>query len=186
MVALFALRGAVFLYQGEELGLPQARIPFERLQDPYAVASYVGDSGRDGARTPMPWTDQQPMGGFTTATETWLPIDPAHLAGAVSVQEADPSSYLAFTRHLIALRKAHPALRVGDIAVLDAADPVLALLRTTDTERIAVVINLGPEPAAFRLACLQGGALLDCRLAAELQGDQISLPPYGGAMVRLR
>ena len=63
-------------------------MPFERLQDPFAIAAYAGGPGRDGARTPMPWTSDAPMGGFTTAADAWLPMDPAHLPLAIERQEA--------------------------------------------------------------------------------------------------
>jgi len=64
MLLLIALRGNVFLYQGEELGLPQAEVPFERLQDPEAIANWPETQGRDGARTPMPWQAQARSGGL--------------------------------------------------------------------------------------------------------------------------
>jgi alpha-glucosidase len=185
MAALFALRGTVFIYQGDELGLPQARVPFERLKDPYALSSYVGDAGRDGARTPMPWSPDAPMAGFTTASETWLPIDPDHPALAPSVQESDPHSHLAATRRLIALRKAHPALRIGGIEVLEAEAPVLAVLRTQAAERVICAINLGGEARRFSHQALAGGALLETGLEASLAGAHLDLPPFGGAMVHL-
>jgi alpha-glucosidase len=185
MAALFSLRGTIFVYQGEELGLPQARVPFERLCDPYALSSYVGDAGRDGARTPMPWSDTEPMAGFTTACDTWLPIDPDHPPFAPSVQARDPASHLAVTRRLIALRKAHPALRVGDIEVHEAPPQVLALLRTAGDERIFCVVNLGAEPTTFRHTALVGGAVLDSGLQASLHGRRLDLPSYGAAMVVL-
>ena len=52
---LTSLRGSVCIYQGEELGLTEADIPFERLQDPYGIAFWPEFKGRDGCRTPMPW-----------------------------------------------------------------------------------------------------------------------------------
>ena len=90
---LMALRGNVFVYQGEELGLPQADVPFERLQDPEAIANWPLTLGRDGARTPMPWVSGAVNAGFSEV-EPWLPVDPAHLPLAVDAQEADPASTL--------------------------------------------------------------------------------------------
>jgi alpha-glucosidase len=184
MAALFALRGAIFLYQGEELGLSQATIPFERLRDPYAVTAYVGDAGRDGARTPMPWTSEPPMAGFTTAPDAWLPIDPAHLPYAVSAQLGDPGSMLAFTRRLIALRKAHSALRIGKISHHPAPEGVLALRRAEGEEAVWCVINLGEQPAVFRHPELRGGVLLNTGLRADLAGDRLDLPALGGGFLQ--
>ena len=64
MLLLMCLRGNVFLYQGEELGLPQADVPFERLRDPEAIANWPETQGRDGARTPMPWRSDAPQRGL--------------------------------------------------------------------------------------------------------------------------
>ncbi|MEO0881083.1 MAG: alpha-amylase family glycosyl hydrolase, partial [Pseudomonadota bacterium] len=91
---LACLRGNVFLYQGDELGLPQADVPFERLQDPEAIANWPLTLGRDGARTPMPWTRNAPHAGFSTAADTWLPGDPRHAALSADAQETDPGSVL--------------------------------------------------------------------------------------------
>ncbi|HEY5290261.1 MAG TPA: alpha-amylase family glycosyl hydrolase, partial [Caulobacteraceae bacterium] len=89
MAALLCMPGTIFLFQGEELGLPQAEVPFDRLADPFAIASWTGGAGRDGARTPMPWTREEPSAGFSAAAETWLPLDPRHRALAAEVQDAD-------------------------------------------------------------------------------------------------
>jgi alpha-glucosidase len=150
MLLLMCLRGNIFLYQGEELGLPQAEVPFERLRDPEAIANWPETQGRDGARTPMPWTGGAPHGGFSTA-EPWLPLDAAHLLLAVDRQEADPGSTLAFTRRLIALRKAQPALRTGAFRPVEAPSPLLAFERGEGEERLLCVFNLGEEEADWPL-----------------------------------
>src|SRR6185312_11941859 len=77
LALLMCLRGNVFLYQGEELGLPQASVPFEKLRDPEAIANWPLTQGRDGARTPMPWDGKLLNAGFSTA-EPWLPIPVEH------------------------------------------------------------------------------------------------------------
>jgi alpha-glucosidase len=154
MLLLVALRGNIFLYQGEELGLPQADVPFERLQDPEAILNWPETLGRDGARTPMPWAAREVQAGFSSG-EPWLPIDPAHLPLAVDRQEADPASVLHLTRHLIALRKRHPALRTGSIRPVDVPPPLLGFERGEG--RLLCVFNLGeatvhwPVPAGWRV-----------------------------------
>ncbi|WP_225421325.1 alpha-glucosidase family protein [Sphingomonas parva] len=150
MLLLVALRGNVFLYQGEELGLEQAEVPFERLQDPEAIANWPETQGRDGARTPMPWRAAAPNGGFSDA-EPWLPLDPRHLPLAVDRQESDPGSMLALTRRLLALRKGRAALRVGTIERVDAPPQVLAFERRAGSERLLCVFNFGEEPIDWPL-----------------------------------
>ena len=156
MLLLICLRGNVFLYQGEELGLPQAEVPFEALRDPEAIANWPETQGRDGARTPMPWTAAAPHAGFSEA-EPWLPVDPAHRPLAVDLQEGDPGSMLALTRRLVALRKSRRALRVGAIRPVEAPEPLLAFERGDGAERLLCVFNLGreavdwPLPAGWRV-----------------------------------
>ncbi|MFN3669036.1 MAG: alpha-amylase family glycosyl hydrolase [Brevundimonas sp.] len=142
MLLLMALRGNVFVYQGEELGLPQAEVPFDRLVDPEAIANWPQTLGRDGARTPMPWRADAPHAGFSTA-EPWLPVDPRHPPRAVDRQEGDGGSLLHLTRRLIALRGREPALRLGGLRFLDAPEPVLAFERTEGEDVLTCVFNLG-------------------------------------------
>lgn len=159
MLLLMTLRGNVFVYQGEELGLPQAHVPFERLVDPEAIANWPETLGRDGARTPMPWTAGQPNAGFSTV-EPWLPVDPRHIPKAVDAQEADAGSVLHVARRLIALRKRHPALRVGAMEPVETGGDLLIfkrLERYEEAERLLCVFNLGHDvinwspPAGWRL-----------------------------------
>jgi alpha-glucosidase len=182
LALLLSLRGTPFLYQGDELGLPHAEVPFERLRDPEAIAFWPHGIGRDGARTPMPWAKDAPMAGFTSAPDAWLPLDPRHRALAVDAQEADPNSVLAFTREIVALRKASAALRVGEFVVLEAPEPVLMFERNAADERVLCVFNLGADaarvpltssPKQVRLA-LSGAAVAD---------DAIVLPPYSALLV---
>ena len=144
LVALVAsLRGSVCVYQGEELGLPEADVPFEALQDPYGIAFWPNFKGRDGCRTPMPWRDNGNGAGFTSAEKSWLPIPAAHRALAVTRQEADAASPLNAFRHFLRWRKAHAALVLGDIRFLDADEPVLLFTRTHARETLLVALNLG-------------------------------------------
>jgi alpha-glucosidase len=185
MAALFALRGTLFLYQGEELSLPQAVVPFDQLQDPYAKAAFVGDSGRDGTRTPFPWTSADPMGGFTSAARAWLPLDPRHIAQAADTQVGKTGSHLDVTRRLIRLRAEHSALRTGEAEVLAAPPGVLAVARSAGNERVLCVVNLSSQPTTFILDGLAGATVLDSGLSAVLAGGQISLPPFGGAYLAI-
>ena len=176
MLLLVALRGNIFVYQGEELGLPQAEIGFDHLRDPEAIANWPLTLGRDGARTPMPWRADAPNAGFS-AVMPWLPLGDCHAARAVDVQDADPQSMLAVTRRMIALRKVSPALRLGDITVLAADDSLLVFERAVPEQRLRCLFNLGQtvlptglEPAWHRVEA-SGGADLEW------------LPPLSGLIV---
>jgi alpha-glucosidase len=140
MALLLSMRGDVCLYQGEELGLPQAEVPFERLQDPFGKSFWPKFKGRDGCRTPMPWTDGL-HGGFSEA-EPWLPVDEQHLPLNVSAQESDPQSVLNFARDLVALRRQRPELSEGSITLLDAPESVLAFKREHDGRRLLCLFNM--------------------------------------------
>jgi alpha-glucosidase len=190
---LTCLRGTAFLYQGEELGLPQADVPFERLQDPEAKAFWPVYHSRDGARTPMPWRGDSPGAGFSTA-EPWLPVDPRHYPLAVDLQEADPASVLRFTRRFLAWRRKRSALMSGDIMFLDTAEPVLAFLRSAPLERLLCAFNLGPKSESVRLnihgnASPLTGTLIEplsgYGLPGRLDGDRLDLPPYGAVFAIL-
>ena len=165
LLLLACLRGNIFLYQGEELGLPQAQVPRERLRDPEALANWPRTLGRDGARTPMPWNAAAPHAGFSCA-EPWLPVDPRHAALAVDRQEAQAGSVLAFARRALALRRERRELREGELAFLPAADGVLVFERTLGAARSVCVFNLtaeaqeAPPPPGARLLLATDGASL--------------------------
>jgi alpha-glucosidase len=184
LAVLMCLRGTIFLYQGEELALPQAHVPFDRLRDPFAIAAYTGGSGRDGARTPMPWTPEGPSAGFSGTDDTWLPVDPGHRPLAVSVQEADAQSTLHFTRRLTALRRSSRALREGDAVVLEAPEGVLSFERRQGEERLLCLFELAGsaarlpvDPSAELVAGFNGGTVASV--------GEVELPPWGGVVLRL-
>ncbi len=172
---LTSLRGTAFVYQGEELGLPEAEVPRERLRDPDGVAFWPAYKGRDGARTPLPWRAEAPHAGFgpPQGGEHWLPVDPRHLPLAVDRQENDPGSMLRFVRAWLAWRRAQPALVKGDIAFLDAPLGVLAFTRRTRGQAALCAFNLGETAQAIGLPAG------DWREGPELGGKR------AGAMLEL-
>lgn len=141
LTLLMCLRGNVFLYQGEELGLTQADIPFERLRDPEAIANWPLTLGRDGARTPLPWESKSPHAGFSTA-EPWLPIPPDHIAAAVTEQDGQADSVLTIARELIALRRSSLLLRTGSFQPVELPPPLLAFDRVGEAGRLRCIFNL--------------------------------------------
>jgi alpha-glucosidase len=96
----------------------------------------------------MPWTDSAPYAGFSTV-EPWLPIPPTHLTHAVACQEGDVTSALNTVRKLIALRKAHGALREGRFAPLELPAPLLGFDRVTDSGRVRCLFNLSESAVTF-------------------------------------
>ena len=164
LLLLIALRGTIILYQGEELGLPQADIPFEQLRDPEAILNWPLTLGRDGARTPMPWDHNAPNVGFSNA-EPWLPIPAEHTTLAACAQDNDPASMLALTRTLIRLRAAEPALRTGTIHLIDSPPDLLLFERRAPDRTLVCAFNLGdtrapwtPVPGLTLLASVGGAA----------------------------
>ncbi len=169
MLLLAALRGSVIIYQGEELGLPQVDVPFERLQDPEAIANWPQTLSRDGARTPMPWRADAPNLGFCDEAEPWLPCGDEHRELAVDRQEARQDSMLAFTRRCLDLRDSWPALRWGAIRILEAGRQLLCFERQHRAQRLRCTVNLSelevPWQRTGRLL-LSSGDVADDRLGA--------------------
>ncbi|MFL6734516.1 MAG: alpha-amylase family glycosyl hydrolase, partial [Sphingomicrobium sp.] len=141
LLLLASLRGTIILYQGEELGLTQVEVPFERLQDPEAIANWPQTLNRDGARTPMPWRANDENFGFTGG-RPWLPLGEDHEALAVDRQESDPHSLLAFARECLALRNANPALRVGMMTIIESGEQLLRFEREENGQRLLCTFNL--------------------------------------------
>ena len=148
MLLLACLRGSIIVYQGEELGLPQAHVPFEHLQDPEAIANWPQTLSRDGARTPMPWSPEAPNLGFSTGAP-WLPASESHRLLAVDSQQEDRGSVLTFTRDCLALRRAHAALRHGSMHIVEAGDQLLVFERAAGRERLRCSFNLSDRPVRF-------------------------------------
>jgi alpha-glucosidase len=181
MLLLVSLRGNIFLYQGEELGLPQARIDFKDLRDPEAIANWPLTLGRDGARTPIPWAATELHGGFSSAPP-WLPIPPEHLALAVDLQEQDTSSTLTLTRRLLALRNRSGALRMGSLRILESSDSTLVLERKAADEQLLCAFNFGPNE--HQLSPRPEGPW---RALEAIGGAQLwRLPPLSGLIARRR
>lgn len=185
LAVLGALRGTFCIYQGEELGLTEAEVPFDRLIDPYGIAFWPDFKGRDGCRTPIPWTGEAPNGAFTSG-KPWLPVAAEHLPKAVSVQSEVAGSVLGFYRDFLAWRRRHRALREGSLRFLKSDEQVLAIRRELDAERIIAVFNLGAEAVEFTLPlgtrALEGHGLQD----TELEGRILHLPPWGGFFGSIR
>jgi alpha-glucosidase len=180
LVALVcSLRGSVCLYQGEELGLEEAEIPFESLRDPYGIAFWPNFKGRDGCRTPMPWNDGR-NAGFSDGTP-WLPVPDSHRARNVAAQDADPGSVLNATRAFLRWRRTQPALVAGDITFLDSDEPVLVFTRRDPAsgDTLLVAFNLSSDEAAWAVPAGLALRPIDAPgpIAGALDGATLRLPP---------
>lgn len=175
LALLLTLRGSACLYQGEELGLPEADLPFDALRDPVGRAFWPDIRGRDGARTPMPWVQGAPHAGFTTGVP-WLPVPDAHRALAVDAQAADPDSVLHFARAMLRARRATPALRDGELVPLDLPPPLLGFDRVCGAARLRCVFNLSAAAAAVPPALAKGTRALP---QAPVPGVPEILAPWG-------
>lgn len=176
LTILASLRGNIFIYQGEELGLPQADIAFEDLQDPEAISNWPRTLGRDGSRTPMPWIHNAPHAGFTTA-KPWLPVGQGHAERAADRQNDDPKSVLAFTRALLAERVQNSVLREGELTFLPSAPPILAIKRTLGPRQLICLANFATHPAP--IPDLAGGPWRSvlCSAGVTPQNPSIHLAP---------
>lgn len=168
---MLALPGAAYLYQGEELALPQALIPDDRIRDPLWERSGHTDRGRDGARVPIPWSGGAPPYGFSAAAadDCWLPQPEGWGEHTVEAQLADPHSMLALYRRALRVRREHPVEAHGDLHWYTVpSDRVLAFRRG----QLGCVVNLGSEPLSLDALGLPGRPVLS---SAPLSGS--ALPP---------
>lgn len=177
---LASLRGSVCMYQGEELGLGEASVAFEDLQDPYGITFWPNFKGRDGCRTPMPWDDNgSEHAGFSDA-KPWLPVDNAHTQRAVSVQDKDSDSILNAYREFMAWRKQHAVLLEGDIEFINTQEPILAFYRTLNEQTMLCVFNLAQTNQTLELTKTVTEAhdsLSHC--SATLEGNTLSISGFG-------
>lgn len=176
LALLFSLRGTVLMYQGEELGLPEADLRRDQLRDPVGDLYYPQHKGRDGCRTPMPWDADAVNLGFTNGTP-WLPVSPLHKPLAVSVQGVKQDLTLKFARDFLLMRKASPALRFGEIEFLDAPAPILAFVRRHELGDVICVFNMSADETEFVNSSLAGARPLSG--VGENKNGALRLCAYG-------
>ncbi len=174
---LVCLRGSLCLYQGEELGLPEAELNLDELQDPYGIQFWPEFKGRDGARTPMVWVTDNTSGGFTQG-RPWLPVKPPHLPLSVAAQDRDNTSILAHYRRALAFRRAHPALRGGTMDDIAAVGGVTSFRRRGD-EDLFCAFNLGDSPAWTALPEGQWQTIGTDLGSQNATGGRVTLAPWG-------
>ena len=185
-----SLRGASVIYQGDELGLPEADISFEDLQDPYGKTMWPEFKGRDGCRTPFPWDSRASDLGFGAAAKgakPWLPVSESHRALAVDRAMLDTDSLLHRYRYLLNWRRSQPELVKGDLKLLPAHAQVLAFVRSDGKSRLLCAFNLSAMPVTLPLAGERVASVLSESGAsgATAQGATLSFEPWGVLFARL-
>ena len=135
-----ALPGAVYLYNGDELGLPDADLPDDARRDGVWADA---DDGRDGCRVPQPWEADLPAYGFTTGTP-WLPLPGAYAPLAAAAQLEDTGSTLSLYRRGLELRRVHPGFAGTGLEWFGAPEGCLAFRRAGTT--LVCALNTSTEP----------------------------------------
>jgi alpha-glucosidase len=140
---MLALPGGAYIYQGEELGLPEViDLPAEARQDPTFHSTGGEILGRDGCRVPLPWVKDAPGYGFGTGANTWLPQPDSFGPIAVDQQTGRPESMLEMYRSPLAIRRSR-GIAAGDVDLVDLDDDLVIFDITTDAGTTRVIVNLG-------------------------------------------
>jgi alpha-glucosidase len=187
VLLLLTLRGTPVLYQGDEIGLLDTPLEYEQLRDPVGLRYWPANRGRDGARTPMPWTGAPGRGFSAPGVEPWLPVASAVASGealaSVADQRQDSGSILHLVRRLIALRQANPDLASGSYRGV-AADGDGEVWMFRRGERTVVALNLSARAVT---ASLPAGEweLAFCTNPGRRLGRvaSVDLSPWEGAVV---
>jgi len=178
-----ALPGSLYIYQGDELGLPEAeQIPLGLLQDPMHFRSGGVDPGRDGCRVPLPWSGDSAPFGFSPADARgtpWLPQPEDWSRYTVESEAADPRSMLTLYRDALRLRRTEPALGDGPMSWLDLGPDALAFTRgPTSPGGFASVTNFADHAIALPTGC-------EVLVASEELTSDGELPPDSTAWLRI-
>ena len=171
MLLLCSLRGSIILYQGEELGLEQVDVPFDKLKDPEAIANWPQTLSRDGARTPMPWNSGEQRSRFFQCGPLAAGRRLARCACGRRSGKRKRVDALHFTRACLELRKKVPALRLGSMQVVTSDACLLVFDRAQDGKKVRCSFNLSDQAIPF----LQSGDTLICAGLVE----KGSIGPYG-------
>jgi alpha-glucosidase len=184
---LLTLRGTPTMYYGDEIGMQDVPIPADQVRDPFEKNVPGLGLGRDPERTPMQWSGDE-HAGFSKGNP-WLPIANNYYTVNVARECDQPSSILTLHHRLIELRRAEPALSVGEFAPLPATDDLIAYVRKLNERRLLIVLNLSARAQSFSLSELQcrGSLLLTTHLDHDQEEvlDKVELRPDEGLIIEL-
>jgi len=184
---LLTLRGTPTLYYGDEIGMHDAEIPPEKVQDPFEKNVPGRGLGRDPQRTPMQWSAAK-NAGFTEG-EPWLPIAKDYAQINVETERDDPFSILSLYTQLIKVRRGEPALEVGELEPIDTDGDLLTYVRREGESAFLVALNFGSEPQVMDLSdkATDGRITLSTGLdrAGESVRGVLHIRPDEGLLLRL-
>ena len=181
---LLTLRGTPTIYNGDELGMQDVKVPKDEAHDPQGKMMNVN---RDEYRSPIPWTRGK-NGGFTTG-KPWIRLPDNYRHINVEFQRSDPYSLLALYKKLLEVRKKYEALQTGYYIPIEAQGNVLAYKRENDRQRLLVILNLGDKPEVFSTNGfeIRGKVVVDSNLrkmGQPIEGE-VRLGPDEGLLVEL-
>ncbi len=180
---ILSLRGSVCLYQGEELGLTEAQLAFEDLQDPYGIEFWPEFKGRDGCRTPMAWSHNAEHGGFSIS-KPWLPLASEHSDLAANAQDGDSESLLNHYRQSLQFRAGQIEFAKGDIRFFGEDENVLTFERSHNGMRIFCAINMSESDVTIDAPAPDFTRLAAPGKTGVESGNQLKLEPFGTYFAR--
>jgi alpha-glucosidase len=187
---LLTLRGAPFIYYGEEIGMKNLKIPKNLLKDPVGIKWYPLPVGRDGERTPMQWSGE--TGGGFSSGKPWLPIGPEIEERNVVVQEKDPNSLLNFYKKIIWLRKKTPALQSGSFhSILDGV-PKDCFVYRRELENQKLIVALNFSSRAQKVDLYSNKTSFDILISTDperkrdSQAFPLALEPFEGCLLKMK
>ncbi len=200
-ILLHLMRGTPYIYQGEEIGM--TNYPFERLEqlddieslnyakealengeDMAAIMDSIRVVGRDNARTPMQWS-AEPQAGFSSSSETWLPVNPNYESINVAAALEDKDSIFYTYQQLVKLRKEAEWLVDADFELTETEEKVFAYKRYTEAETYLVVVNLSDQDQAIKLTSPIKEIIIANTDLQEVINSQI-LKPWDAFCVRVK
>lgn len=184
------LHGMPVIYQGDELGMEDTIIPFDRLQDPIGIAQPELNIGRDPERTPMQWDDTANAGFSPEGVKTWLPVAENYKQVNVASMQKDAASTLNLYQSLLQLRRENPALHQGTLTFIeDLPTDIVAYIREAKGQRVLVLVNFGDQTHTLNLSA--NGATGNLWLSTESSDTgsinlaSVTVKPHESLLVEL-
>ncbi|GCE16235.1 alpha-amylase family glycosyl hydrolase [Dictyobacter kobayashii] len=184
---LLTLRGTPTCYYGDELGMQNAIVPHEMMHDPQGKDNPI--HSRDPQRSPMQWNSQPGAGFVKPGIASWLPLSEDYQQVNVQSEQNDASSHLIFTKTLLTLRRAIPALTIGSYTSVDGMpEECFVYVREQEGKRYLIALNCSAEEQKLSLAHIkQGNILLSTLLDRNSQVDlnSFSLRANEGCLIEI-
>ncbi len=179
---LLTMRGTPFIYYGEEIGMEDTDIPYDKIVDPWGKALWP-KKGRDVCRTPMQWNNKENAGFSESAP--WLPVNLNKAYVNVESEMKDPNSILNFYRSLLKLRKEHVELRRGTMKFQNAPSDIIFYIRKVSEKQVVVLLNFGSTVQCVDLT-IYGKVLIGThKNAGEKIHGAVRLAPFESIVIKV-